>query len=270
MAPELGRLIEHPSDPVRHAALRTLARIGPEAALPILIPYLSHREPAVRMWTAQTVGGFGAAAEPAAPTLMAMLGDHESRYLAIETLGRLGPASRPAIPRLIAMLDEPDPSWELRWRAVRVLGQNGPAARPALPKLQTELAGARLVEATGRYRDALATAIREIAGEGDPALVAYAERLARALSSGDAWTRVEAARALAPLGSAAGPAVPALRRALRTDAQPKIRALAAEALAAVGPQARVALPDLEKALGDPDPSVRQGATRAIKSLGAGP
>jgi hypothetical protein len=126
------------------------------------------------------------------------------------------------------------------------------------------------VEATGRYRDALATAISELAGAGDPALVAYAERLARALDSGDAWTRVEAARALASLGSAAGPAVPALRRALLTDAQPKIRALAAQALGAVGPQARAALPDLEKALGDPEPSVRQQATRAIKSLGAGP
>ncbi len=270
VAPEVGRLVEHPSDPVRHAALRALSRMGPEVALPILIPHLTHNDRAVRMWTAQTVAGFGAAAAPAVPTLMAMLDDHESRFLALDTLGRLGPASQPVIPRLIAMLDEPDPSWEFRWRLVRVLGQSGAAARPALPKLRAELAGARLVEATGRYRDALATAIREMAGEGDPALAPYAERLARALSSGDAWTRVEAVRALAPLGSAAGPAVPALRRALLTDAQPKIRALAAEALGAVGPQARVALPDLEKALGDPDPTVPRQATRAIQSLGAGP
>jgi HEAT repeat protein len=257
VAPELGRLVEQPSDPVRHAALRALSRMGPDVALPILIPLLTHNDRAVRMWTAQTVAGFGAAAGPAVPTLMAMLNDHESRFLALDTLARIGPAAEPAIPRLIAMLDEPDPSREYRWGVVRVLGQNRAAARPALPKLRAELAGARLVEATGRYRDALATAISELAGAGDPALVAYAERLARALDSGDAWTRVEAA-------------LPALRRALLTDAQPKIRALAAQALGAVGPQARAALPDLEKALGDPEPSVRQQATRAIKSLGAGP
>jgi hypothetical protein len=202
--------------------------------------------------------------------LIAMLGDHESRHLALATLARLGPVSQPAIPRLIAMLDEPDPSWELRTLAARVLGQNGPAARAALPKLRAELAGVKLVEATGRYRDALAAAIREIAGDGDPALVAYAERLAQALSSWDAWTRVEAARALAPLGSVAGPAVPALRRSLLTDDQPKVRALAADALGGMGPGARVALPDLEKALGDSDRTVRQRAASAIKSIGTAP
>ncbi len=270
VAPELGRLVEHPRDPVRHATLRTLGRIGPEVALPILIPYLAHRDPAVRMGTAQTVAGFGAAAKPAVPTLIAMLGDQESRHLALHTLARLGPVSQPAIPRLIAMLDEPDPSRELRSLAARVLGQNGPAAQAALPKLRAELAGERLVEATGRYRDALATAIHEIAGEGDPVVVAYAERLARALSGWDPWARAEAARALAPLGSAAGPAVPALRRSLLTDDQPKVRALAADALGAMGPRARVALPDLEKALGDPDPAVRRQATHAIKSIGSSP
>jgi len=126
------------------------------------------------------------------------------------------------------------------------------------------------VEATGRYRNTLAAAIREIAGEGDPALSAYAERLGYALSSEDAWTRVEAARALAPLGSAAGPAVPALRRSLLTDEQPKVRALAADALGAMGARARVALPDLEKALGDPDHTVRRQATLAITSIGSAP
>ena len=270
VAPELGRLVEHPSHPVRHATLRIFARMGPTVALPILIPYLTHRDSTVRMWTAQTVVGFGAAAEPAVPTLIAMLSDYESRHLALETLARLGPVSQPAIPRLMTMLDESDPSWELRSLAARVLGQNGPAARAAVPRLRAELDSSRLVEATGRYRDALANAIREIAGEGDSALVAYAERLARALSSWDAWTRAEAARALAPLGSVAGPAVPALRRSLLSDEQPKVRALAAAALGAMGPRARVALPDLEKALGDPDRTVRQEATRAIKSIGSTP
>ena len=270
VAPDLGRLVEHPSDPVRHEALRTLARMGPEAALPVLIPYLTHRDPAVRLEAARTVAGFGAAAGAAVPTLIAMLDDHEGRYLALDTLGRLGAASQPAIPRLIALLDEPDPSREIRTRVARVLARNSPAARGALPTLRAELAGLGLVEATGGYRDALTTAIREMAGDGDPALIAYAERLARALGGWDAWTRVEAARALAPLGPAAGPAVPALRRALLTDAQPKIRALAAEALGAVGPRARVALPDLQQALGDSDETVRRQAGRAIQSVGPGP
>ncbi|MBI4572859.1 MAG: HEAT repeat domain-containing protein [candidate division NC10 bacterium] len=67
-----------------------------------------------------------------------------------------------------------------------------------------------------------------------------------------------------------GPALPALRRSLLTDDQPKVRALAADALGAMRPRAHVALPDLGKALGDPDPAVRRQATRAIKSIGSGP
>lgn len=267
IAPDLGRLLLHEKPEVRDAAVAVLAELPASAAVPVLAAHLTHEESSVRNGAARALGSFGAAAEPAVPTLVGMLEDGRFPYTAVPALARVGPGAEAAVPALTAML-EPTTNRELRIEATRALGAIGPAARVALPRFRTELAAQDLSEATGRYRAALAGAILVVGGPEDPALAAYVERLARAQSSWNTWARVEAMRALAGLGPVAGPAVPALRRSLRRDPQPKIRGLAADALGAIGAEALPALPDLRNAQSGDEKRVQQKAKAAIAKIQA--
>lgn len=266
VAPTLGALLEHEDDSVRYAALQVLEDAGADAAVPVLVPYLRHARADIRGGAANALASYGPRAEAAVPILILMLDDHQTRYLAITTLGKIGPPAKPAVPRLMAMFGESDPSRELRIRVVYALRGIGPAPNGVLPTFRAELAAADYSEASGRYRHALAAAIREIGGVHDPALVAYAGQLARGLTHWNAWTRVEAARALASLGPAASLALPELREALREDSEPKIRGLAADALGAMGAAAQPALTDLRAAQSDEHERVRKKAALAIANI----
>jgi HEAT repeat protein len=79
--------------------------------------------------------------------------------------------------------------------------------------------------------------------------------------------RSRAAQALAGLGPAAAPAVPALRRTLADD-DPLVRYAAIWALSEIGPAARVAIPELERlAAQDRVGDVRWIAAKALRKLG---
>jgi HEAT repeat protein len=73
------------------AATNALLRIGPGAALPALIEAVKGQDRDVAYGAAFTIGGFGKAAKPAIPTLLAALDD---------------PAVRPAANTALQMIDE--------------------------------------------------------------------------------------------------------------------------------------------------------------------
>ncbi len=73
------------------AATNALLRIGPGAALPALIEAVKGQDRDVAYGAAFTIGGFGKAAKPAVPVLLAALED---------------PAVRPAAHNALQMIDE--------------------------------------------------------------------------------------------------------------------------------------------------------------------
>jgi len=85
------------------------------------------------------------------------------------------------------------------------------------------------------------------------------------LSAGDPAVRRSASDALGDLGSAAGPAVPALTRTL-ADEDASVRQSAAQALGKIGPASTSAVPALTAALDDPDPEVRASAADALAAI----
>jgi HEAT repeat protein len=91
------------------------------------------------------------------------------------------------------------------------------------------------------------------------------------LDAGDERARRNAAFALGKLGSAAGPTVPTLQRALTGDSSPKVREAAAFALGEIGQRAtslgKTVAGTLTTALGDEDPLVRRSALFALGSIG---
>jgi len=268
VAPELSRLAASDDRLVRETANRVLAELPADAAVPVLIPLLTHEDDPVRQGAAGTLGSLGPAARAAVPTLIELLDEYPHYMMAVHTLGRIGSGAKAATPALLALFDRSDPSRQLRIAVALALGGIGPDAREVLPRFRDELAAQDLSEASGRYRATLAAAILELSGPDDPAIQAHVKRLARAQSSWTPMTRVEAITDLAVLGPAASPALDSLRESLREDREPKIRGLAADALGGIGGAARPALPDLRKAQADDEDYVRKRATAAIVKIEA--
>ncbi len=266
VAPELAALIAHQDRAVRDAALASLAELPPDSVVPILVPFLQGPDEESRNGATRVLTALGPEAAPAVPALVELLSQPGQVYPAMQVLTAIGPAAAPAVPRLVAMLDSPTTPRETRIRATRALRATGSAASTALPRFRAELGRQDLSEASGGYRAALAGAILELSGPGDPAVTAYVERLAQAQRGWRAETRVEAVRALVALGPVALPAMPALRESLLRDRHAKIRGLAADALGAIGPPAHDALPDLRRARSDADAGVRRKVEAAIVEI----
>jgi HEAT repeat protein len=90
--------------------------------------------------------------------------------------------------------------------------------------------------------------------------------LCKALTSRKPEVRLDAAVALAKLGSRAAEAVPELTEAVN-DTEPQVRVAAVRALGNIGTQARSAYPLLFKALADSSPGISQAAADSLDKLG---
>jgi HEAT repeat protein len=193
------------------------------------------------------------------PALVAVLRSPEDRYdrrfpldfqgTAIEALENLGPEARDAVPALLAVRDK-----SLRSSAIGALGAIGSTA--AVRSLTALVAG--------RDQDDAVAAVDALALLGPRA----SSTLTRAVEKRSLENA--AAAALAKLGPAAVPAVPALVRMVQRPADPREsedhRIAAVKALGAVGPTARAAIPALVAALRD-----RTIAVFAVDALvGIGP
>lgn len=177
-----------------------------------------------------------------------------------------------------------DPSAAVRAGCATALASSGRAALPAL--------FAALADPSEFVRASAARALARVELEAEDV-----PRLATALGSPDGYVVAFAAWTLGNLGGVAGPAVPALARALSRDdtnavvaaalarigpaaagavgvllealrgENPDRRWRAARTLGRIGPAAAPAVPALAAALGDPNGAVRQHAARALGRIG---
>jgi len=150
-----------------------------------------------------------------------------------EALRRIGPAAGPALPEIIKMLDSNDPSLQLEAvRAVKAIG--GEDARTALPSLIRIL---QTNAPSGTF-----------AAEMQPMI------------------RAEAATTLGSMKSAAGEALPELRKLLQ-DPNEEVRAAAVQAIASIDATDPQKIADLIKAMQDPSIRVSQPANEALAETG---
>ena len=128
----------------------------------------------------------------------------------------------------------------------------GPAAVPVLVEL--------LADEDAEVRRAAASYLRRLGPRAGGAA------LGRSLKHPDAAVREEADWALAGMGSAAGPALPALREALG-DEDGKSRFVVLLAIADIAEESDAAVPVLAAALTNDDQRVREHAASALGHLG---
>jgi HEAT repeat protein len=268
IAPELARIATSDNRQASGAAFNVLEKLPATDVVPVLVPMLSSDDQQTRQNAARVIGTFGYEASAAVPTLITLLDKYPHYLMAVHTLGRIGPGAKAAIPALLALFERSDPSRQLRLAVTGALARIGPEPQQVLPLFREELALQDMSEASGRYRAALAGAILTISGPDDPAIRSYVKRLARDQRSWQPFTRVEAVKGLVAMGSAAAPAMDALRDSLRKDKEPKIRALAAQALGEIGSAAYPALPDLRKAQQEDEAYVSKRAAAAIVKIEA--
>jgi serine/threonine protein kinase/HEAT repeat protein len=197
--PALLALAQAEADPaVRRAAAAALPRqVGPEdgAAAPALTRLLVDRDVVTARSAALALGNIGGpTAAPALPVLREALqkGNKVLRAEVAAALANLGSAAVPAVPDLARALADTDPL--LRRNAALALGRIGPPARQAVP--------------------ALAAALQPLPRlPPNPAKARPYEE-----------ARVSAAEALAQISYPANEkAIPALRKAIRGDANPQVR-----------------------------------------------
>jgi HEAT repeat protein len=195
---------------VRESAAGSLGEIGPEAAatVPALAKLLEDDNDRVRVAAAFALGRMGPKAASAVPALAATLTSGKWSGETVEALGRIGPAARSAMPALIALSKKGYPGLTIG-EAMWLVGGRADLAVPALVgALQADRAGAGPSTVIGGYREIVA----------------------------GARMRKRAADALARMGPAAKPAVPALTVAL-ADQFLTVREAAAEALKKIDPEA---------------------------------
>lgn len=176
-------------------------------------------------------------------------GSAPQRVEAARQLGRLGPGASQVLPALMEALRDPNPA--VQSAAATAIGRVGGA--PALAEAMTSPNPVARVAVLGVLwglpRDPLNDERR-------------VEILVPALRDPSPQVRQSAARALAEMGPAAAPAVPALGAALY-DSDGSVRQSAVDALARLG-----ALEELAKAASSADPNVRRLALSNLPSFGA--
>lgn len=185
---------------VRMRAVIAFREMGPpaHAAVPALIERLSDRDGSIRLHSAIALGNIGPASGPAVPFLKPFLKErHTVRVYVANALWKIHHEVEEVLPVLEAGVREEGAPF--RWAAAVFLGELGAAAWPAIPALELA-ATAGDVETASCAIQALA----QLGTETVPALIAR-------LGDPDPTLRISAAIALESLGSAAQPAIPALK-----------------------------------------------------------
>jgi HEAT repeat protein len=183
----------------------------------------------------------------------------EQRALSAQALGLLKPVPKEAIAPLAGAIRDPEP--DVRTSVVYTLtrfGQQpngGPAVTPALL--------VALRDPEPGVRKAAAASFRSMEAPPRGAIAALVE----ALRDPAAEVRAEAAFGLMGFYSPpAREAVPALSAAFAQDPDRQVRVNAARALGAMGSAARDAVPPLRAGLRDPDERVRDAAAEALQLI----
>jgi|GEM_PF-1060132 len=223
-------------------ASRILALIG-EAAVPELVPLLTHEKPLVRLRAVKALGLMGTKAKAAIPALMEMVKgtnqeDTRARKEAVKLLGVMR-AKQSVKDELAKGLDSSDAAERL-------------AAVEAMAKLRTTTAASSLCKVLADESDAVRRAaaqqLRYITG---PTTTFAVEPLRKALADPDAIVRSMSVVALGKIGPKAAAAVPDLLRLLNETAVAERRPLLV-ALAQIGIGIPEVLEVILAALRDPD------------------
>jgi lysophospholipase L1-like esterase len=184
--PALFAALSDPSEAVRAAAARALARIPPSPEdVPRLVAALASEDTYVSAFAAWTLGNLGALASSAVADLTRALAREETNAVVAAAIARIGPAAASAVPALVEALRSPDA--DRRWRAARTLGRIGPAAAPAVEPL-----AAALGDENGVVRQHAARALGRIGPAARPSAAA----LQRATGDREEQVRREAKDAL--------------------------------------------------------------------------
>jgi len=230
-----------------------LRRIGPPA-IPLLREALRSGEKPTRAGAACVLGFIGEAAGAAEADLLLALEDvdPEVRSRAAEALGEIG---RPLNRRLLGALGDKDVM--VRVRAASAVAERGEKERAVAVLIAALADGDREVQHQ---------AVNRLVDLGSPA----ARKLADALGSGGAQTRLWAARILGRLGSAASGELASLLRALE-DENADVREAAAFALCRLDLRTDKIVPPLVQALGRKAPTGDESsglnAAYALSKLG---
>ena len=219
------------------------------------LPALRSKQPEVRRKACVVLGGLGAVAKPAVPSLITMLDDTDElvRERAVGALGMIGIPQTEVVAALTKALK--DPASTVRYRA---------AAQFAFSIPMNAGAAATLLQL---YRDqdkavaSLAQVALDRSGQADRKDVGALVTLL-----GRPGEKDYALQQLALLGPDAADAAPVLISVLK-DTLALNRYLAAEALRAIGPAAEEAVPGLIAALRDVDPIVTESAAEALEAIG---
>lgn len=277
------------SDKIGAAGIETASLGGPGSA-PKVAEYLEDPSPGVRRKAVDILSRWGAEARGALPQVLRVLrnADPRLRQDAAEVAAQLG--VREAADGLRAALDDKNAAVAAWARAGLVkLGEPCPehllaaakivregdaeaarqaAAAMALMKCPSPEAVRELIGALSREGANRASAARALgpmgaaAGEAVPVLMGL-------VKDKDAATRQAVLIALTGIGAPAVGAVPLLIEVL-ADPAPRFRELAANALGAIGPGARQAIPALNKATLDNEGSVQLAARRALAAIQGAP
>jgi HEAT repeat protein len=271
----------------RAAAIGGLAVYGQglDPWLPALLAIAEHDpDPAVREGSLRILKfAFKPPALTAAavPALIAGMGskDAKVRSLAAETVGLLRADARAAIPDLLRMLNEP-PGPDVTYLSGPQNFDTGCAAASALGRIAPESARAKeviraLIDVarsgpTGRHGWA-AYSLGEFGPVAEEAVPTLIEVLRDASPDGTREREAFAAMALgriAPGTPLEGQAFAALLPVLQSKSSFS-QASALDAVRHFGPRVAAALPRIRKLTSDPDPEVRNAASKALRAIERG-
>ena len=213
------------------------------AAVPAIKQVIDAKNPVASLNACDALAGIGAASADAVEPLIAAAksSDAKLRWHAISALGDIGQPAKAAIPTIVAALSDADT--QVRFNAGHALKLFGEAAVPSL------------VEAL-KNEKAQPYVLPVIAGIGPDAKGAVTP-LAGLIQSKDANLQREAIIALASIGEAAKPTVPALIKAV-DDKKFASRPAAAFALGKI--KSKEAVPSLKNGLNSSDDPVLQLAS----------
>jgi HEAT repeat protein len=236
--------------------------IQPASELSYLIQRLRHKEPTVRMPTAEVLGQLGPKAREAIPAILLAACDIDAgvRKAAAAALDQVDsgwpthPGATAAVPALIKEMGRR--LSDISQAASLLLSRIGRSAVPELAQALTDTA-------SDIHQVFVAQTLRRIG----PHAAAAVPALAQALTSEFAHVRQAAVEALAQVGPAAEAATPALVVAL-ADWHSKVRHAAARCLARIGGASELAIPGLIQLLPDREDEVRGAAVEALAQIGS--
>jgi HEAT repeat protein len=260
----LVKQLKDKSPAVRSKAARALENLDPAAkdAVPVLIEALKEKDDVtVLPVAAKALGRLGSAAVPALTEALEVKDGRLQAYAAM-ALKQIGPDAKPAVPALIEVVKKyKEPAQLAKLQAIAALGKIGSGAKEAVPIL---IDVTKEKPPTSAARLAAVTALGQIGPEAKAAVPTLIDLLGEEETKAGP-IRLEAARALGLIGSAAGEeAISALVALLDNKKLGPARIVAINALGQIGPPAKNAVAALKKA--GEDAELKTAAAKAIEKI----